>query len=61
MGNLAQGTIQFGLPYDIDNQIGQLSYQSFNPVIRPTRSKRIYILDTAILYEQSEPCLSQIV
>ena len=60
MSNLAPGTVQFGLPYDIDNQIGQMSYEKVNRIIGPARSNRIDTLDTAIAYGQIEACIGQI-
>ena len=32
MGNLALGTVQFGLPYGIANQIGQVSHLEANRI-----------------------------
>jgi hypothetical protein len=60
MSNLAPGTVQFGLPYDIDNQIGQMSYEKVNRIIGPARSNRIDTLDTALAYGQIEVCIGQI-
>ena len=60
MGNLALGTVQFGLPYGIANQIGQVNHLEANRIIELARSNKIDTLDTAIAYGQSEVCLGQI-
>ena len=60
MSNLTPGTVQFGLPYGIDNQVGQISYKKVNRIIGLARLNRIDILDTAIAYGQSEACVGQI-
>jgi aryl-alcohol dehydrogenase-like predicted oxidoreductase len=60
MGNLALGTAQFGLPYGIANQIGQVNHMEASHIIELARLNKIDTLDTAIAYGQSENCLGQI-
>ena len=57
---LALGTVQFGLPYGISNQSGQVSRESGKDIIALAKSSGIDTLDTAIGYGESESCLGDI-
>lgn len=57
---LALGTAQFGLPYGISNQNGQVSRESAKSVISIARSNGIDTIDTAISYGESEACLGEV-
>ena len=56
---LALGTVQFGLPYGIANQTGQVSLIAADEMLQMARQSRIDTLDTAIAYGESESCLGQ--
>lgn len=58
--NLALGTVQFGLPYGISNQTGQISFDEAKNIIQFSRENGIYCLDTAIAYGSSEEVLGRI-
>lgn len=57
---LALGTAQFGLPYGISNQNGQVNRESAEAIISLARLSGIDTLDTAIAYGESEACLGQV-
>jgi aryl-alcohol dehydrogenase-like predicted oxidoreductase len=57
---LALGTVQFGLPYGISNQSGQVSLESAKDIIALAKSSGIDTLDTAIGYGESESYLGHI-
>jgi aryl-alcohol dehydrogenase-like predicted oxidoreductase len=57
---LALGTVQFGLPYGISNQSGQVSRESGKAIIALAKSSGIDTLDTAIAYGESEACLGDL-
>ena len=57
---LALGTVQFGLPYGIANQSGQVSRDDAKTIISLARLCGIDTLDTAIAYGDSEACLGEI-
>ena len=57
---LALGTVQFGLPYGITNQSGQVSLEVAKDIIALARLSGIDTLDTAIAYGNSEASLGQI-
>tara|TARA_B100000780_G_C21114589_1_gene450803 strand:+ start:312 stop:1178 length:867 start_codon:yes stop_codon:yes gene_type:complete len=57
---LALGTVQFGLPYGIANQNGQVSRYVAKAIIALARSSGIDTLDTAIGYGESEACLGDV-
>jgi len=57
---LALGTVQFGLPYGISNQNGQVSREVAKGIIALARLSGIDTLDTAIAYGDSEACLGQV-
>ena len=54
---LALGTVQFGMPYGISNQSGQVSRESGKAIIAHAKLSGIDTLDTAITYGESEACL----
>ena len=57
---LALGTVQFGLPYGIANQIGQVSRGEVGKILVLARESGIDTLDTAIAYGDSEACLGSV-
>ena len=57
---LALGTVQFGLPYGIANQSGQVSLESAKAIIDLARSSGIDTIDTASEYGESEASLGNI-
>jgi aryl-alcohol dehydrogenase-like predicted oxidoreductase len=57
---LALGTVQFGLPYGIANQSGQVSHAEAKAILAVARSSGIDTLDTAIAYGESEACLGAV-
>lgn len=57
---LALGTVQFGLPYGIANQSGQVSRKDAKAILTLARSSGIDTLDTAIAYGDSEACLGEV-
>lgn len=54
---LALGTAQFGLPYGVANQIGQVSCKEIKSILDISILNNINTLDTAIAYGESEECL----
>ncbi len=59
MNRLALGTIQFGLPYGIANQTGQVSRAVANAMLQLALANGVDTLDTAIAYGDSETCLGE--
>lgn len=57
---LSLGTVQFGLPYGIANQSGQVSRAKAAEIISLARSYGVGDIDTAIAYGDSEAALGQI-
>lgn len=57
---LAIGTVQFGLPYGIANQAGQVDGQEVRRILQVAQTAGIDTLDTAIAYGASEQVLGQI-
>lgn len=57
---LALGTVQFGLPYGIANQNGQVSRQEAKTILDLARAAGMDTLDTAIAYGESEVCLGEV-
>ena len=57
---LALGTVQFGLPYGIANQEGQVSRAVAKTMLQSAAANGIDTLDTAIAYGESESCLGEI-
>ncbi len=60
MNRLALGTVQFGLPYGIANQAGQVSRSEAEAMLQLAASHGIDTLDTAIAYGESETCLGEV-
>ena len=60
MNKLALGTVQFGLPYGIANQSGQVSREEATQILSLARGSGIDTLDTAIAYGDSEACLGEV-
>jgi aryl-alcohol dehydrogenase-like predicted oxidoreductase len=57
---LALGTVQFGLPYGIANQAGQVSRSEAKAMLQLAVANGIDTLDTAIAYGDSEKCLGEV-
>ena len=57
---LALGTVQFGLPYGVANQSGQVTRSAAKIMLDLAAASGIDILDTAIAYGESETCLGEI-
>lgn len=57
---LILGTVQFGLPYGIANQVGQVSLAEGTSILQLATACGIDTLDTAIAYGESEQRLGQI-
>ena len=56
---LALGTVQFGLPYGVANQNGQIPRAEAKKILEYAFASGFNTLDTAIAYGQSEECLGQ--
>lgn len=56
---IALGTVQFGLPYGIANQTGQVGRSEAKEMLRVAAASGIDTLDTAIAYGESETCLGE--
>lgn len=56
---LALGTVQFGLPYGVANQSGQVSRSAAKAMLDLAAHSGIDTLDTAIAYGESEACLGE--
>ena len=56
---LILGTVQFGLPYGINNQTGQLSKESVFKILNLAYENGITLLDTAGAYGQAEKILGE--
>ena len=57
---LAIGTVQFGLTYGIANQNGQVSRSAAKAMLQLAAANGIDMLDTAIVYGESEACLGEV-
>ena len=57
---LGLGTVQFGLPYGISNQTGQVPYKELQKILEFAKKTEIQILDTAMAYGESESILGQV-
>lgn len=57
---LALGTVQFGMPYGIANETGQVTRHAAKAMLQMASGAGIDILDTAITYGESETCLGQV-
>jgi aryl-alcohol dehydrogenase-like predicted oxidoreductase len=60
LNRLALGTVQFGLPYGIANQTGQVSRAEAKAMLQLAATQGIDTLDTAIAYGDSESCLGEV-
>lgn len=60
ISKLALGTVQFGLPYGIANQAGQVSRAEAKSMLQFAAKSGIDTLDTAIAYGESEDCLGEV-
>jgi aryl-alcohol dehydrogenase-like predicted oxidoreductase len=60
VSRIGLGTVQFGLPYGIANQSGQVSRTEAGLMIAYAASCGISVIDTAIAYGESEACLGTI-
>ncbi|MDO8208676.1 MAG: aldo/keto reductase [Gallionella sp.] len=60
MSRLALGTAQFGLPYGIANQDGQVTRSNAKAMLQLAATNGIDTLDTAIAYGESETCLGEV-
>lgn len=56
---IALGTVQFGLPYGIANQTGQVAQSEAKAMLQLAAANSIDTLDTAIAYGESEICLGE--
>lgn len=56
---IALGTVQFGLPYGIANQTGQVARSEAKAMLQLAAANGIDTLDTAIAYGDSETCLGE--
>ena len=54
---LALGTAQFGMPYGINNVVGQVSEEKAKSILKYAASVGISTIDTAIAYGESEKTL----
>lgn len=57
---LALGTAQFGLPYGIANQAGQVTRSAAKAMLDLGAANGIDTLDTAMAYGESEACLGEV-
>lgn len=57
---LALGTVQFGLPYGIANQVGQVSRSEAKTMLQVALADGVDTIDTAIAYGDSESCLGEV-
>jgi Predicted oxidoreductases (related to aryl-alcohol dehydrogenases) len=57
---VALGTVQFGLSYGIANQSGQISRDEASAILQEAWASGIRMLDTAIVYGESEQVLGEI-
>lgn len=60
VSRVALGTAQFGLPYGIANQDGQVTRLAAKAMLRLAAVNGIDTLDTAIAYGDSEACLGEV-
>ena len=57
---LALGTAQFGMPYGVANQAGQITPSEARKILQFASDHGVDVLDTAISYGESENCLGQL-
>ncbi|MEI8024703.1 MAG: oxidoreductase, aldo/keto reductase, partial [Actinomycetota bacterium] len=60
MPKLALGTANFGLPYGIANESGQISADSVADILQIAKHGGISCLDTSIAYGESQKVLGSI-
>ena len=60
VNRIALGTVQFGLPYGIANQDGQVTRSVAKAMLQHAAANGIDTLDTAIAYGESETCLGEV-
>lgn len=60
MNRLALGTVQFGLPYGVANQQGQVSLEEARAILEHAQAAGLDTLDTAIAYGNCEERLGEI-
>ncbi|MBZ0097191.1 MAG: aldo/keto reductase [Sulfuricella sp.] len=60
VARLALGTAQFGLPYGVANQDGQVTRSAAKAMLQLAAENGIDTLDTAIAYGESETCLGEV-
>jgi aryl-alcohol dehydrogenase-like predicted oxidoreductase len=60
VNRLALGTVQFGLPYGIANQTGQVTRAEARAMLHLAATNGMDTLDTAIAYGESETCLGEV-
>jgi aryl-alcohol dehydrogenase-like predicted oxidoreductase len=60
ISKLALGTVQFGIPYGVANQRGQIGFEEAKEILITAKSAGIDTLDTAIAYGNSEQRLGEI-
>ena len=59
MSRIALGTVQFGVPYGIANEVGQVSRAEAKSILQQAHAHNIDTIDTAIGYGESESCLGE--
>lgn len=57
---LALGTVQFGIPYGVANQDGQVSHDEASAILTEAWNEGVGTLDTAIAYGESEKRLGEV-
>jgi aryl-alcohol dehydrogenase-like predicted oxidoreductase len=60
MNKLALGTAQFGMSYGIANRNGKLKFENIKDIIKIAKEKNIDLVDTAIVYGDSEKIIGKI-
>ena len=60
MAELCLGTVQFGLEYGVTNEVGQVSFESAQDIVRVATDNGINLFDTAAAYGTSESILGSI-
>lgn len=60
LDRLALGTVQFGLPYGVANQSGQVNLEETRTILKHAETAGLDTLDTAIGYGESEQRLGEI-
>lgn len=60
MMRLALGTVQFGMPYGVANQTGQVLRSEAQAMLELAAARGVDTLDTAVAYGESEACLGEV-